>query len=165
VVGLDVADPPPHRPYISRRQPDRAWRNETKEKAMTKRIQRMFLAVAALAALAVGGSAIASAQQSGQSPAPAQQSATSLEPVGGPDTDNIQSGDQTTPDTAGVSASASKSAATTAEAPGTEQPAASEQPGAAEQPGSETAANSDGPGGHADEPGNATADHQFQGVE
>jgi hypothetical protein len=49
------------------------------------------------------------------------------------------------------------------EAPGTEQSPASEQPGS-EQPGSETS-NNDGPGGHADEPGNPNADHQFQGQE
>jgi cytoskeletal protein RodZ len=132
---------------------------------MTKRIQKVFVAVAALGALAVGGSAIATAQQPGQTPAPVQQSAASSEKVGGPDTDTIQSGDQTTPDTVGASASASQTAAGTAETPGTEQSPASEQPGAAEQPGSESAANSDGPGGHADEPGNATADHQFQGAE
>jgi hypothetical protein len=129
---------------------------------MTKRIQRLFVAVAALAALAVGGSAIASAQQSGQKPAPAQQSAAGAERIGGPDTDNIQSGDQSTPDTTGVAA---KATAAQSETPGTEQSPASEQQGAAEQPGSESAANDDGPGGHADEPGNATADHQFQGVE
>jgi cytoskeletal protein RodZ len=141
---------------------------------MTKRIQKLFLAVAALSALAVGGSAIASAQQSGTTTTPPPAS----EPVGGPDTDSIQSGDQTTPDAPGTTASTKattakvalkaspKAAASqTPEAPGTEQPAASEQPGAAEQPGSESAANSDGPGGHADEPGNASADHQFQGQE
>jgi hypothetical protein len=45
--------------------------------------------------------------------------------------------------------------------------------GTPEQPGtetestteSETAPGSDGPGGHADEPGNPNADHQFQGEE
>jgi hypothetical protein len=121
---------------------------------MTKRFMKLFGALAAVAALAVGGSAIASAQQK----APASPAA---EQVGGPDTDSIQSGDQTTPDAAGVSATA-------AEAPGTEAPSASETPGApeaAETPGSESAPNSDGPGGHADEPGNPTADHQFQGNE
>jgi hypothetical protein len=40
-----------------------------------------------------------------------------------------------------------------AEAPGAEQESATEAPG------------NDGPGGHADEPGNASADHQFQGQE
>jgi hypothetical protein len=51
------------------------------------------------------------------------------------------------------------------EAPGTEQSAASEQ---ASQSGSESGgevAGNDGPGGHADEPGNANADHQAQGQE
>jgi hypothetical protein len=129
---------------------------------MTKRIQRWFVPVAAVAAVVVGGGAIASAaQQPAQTPAPMTKSAPSSEPVGGPDTDAIQSGDQTTPDTLAASATTSSSA----EAPGTEQSAASEQPGAPEQPGSETAANDDGPGGHADEPGNPSADHQFQGVE
>jgi hypothetical protein len=128
---------------------------------MTKRIGKVLAAFAALAALAVGGSTIASAQQPAHSAAPVKQQAVTPEPVGGPDTDTIQSGDQTSPDTA--AASLRTTAAT--EAPGTEQPPASEQPGAAEQPGSETAANSDGPGGHADEPGNASADHQFSGAE
>jgi hypothetical protein len=123
---------------------------------MSKRIRKFLAAFAALGALAVGGSAFASAQQPAKSVAPVVS-----EPVGGPDTDSIQSGDQTTPDT--VTAAARTS--TAAEAPGTEQPAAGEQPGAAEQPGSESAANSDGPGGHADEPGNASADHQFNGAE
>jgi hypothetical protein len=139
---------------------------------MTKRIQKLFLTVAALGALAVGASTIASAQQQPAKPqAPATQSAPSTEPTGGPDTDTIQSGDQTTPDTAGASAAATKSptAGTKQEAPGTEQPDASEPaganetPDANEAPGSESAANSDGPGGHADEPGNASADNQFEG--
>jgi hypothetical protein len=132
---------------------------------MTKRFQKMFLALAALSALAVGGSAIASAQQSSTAATPPAKAAQAPEPVGGPDTDNIQSGDQTTPDAVGASAATSKTTLKAAEAPGTEQSPASEQPGAAEQPGSETAANDDGPGGHADEPGNAAADHQFQGAE
>jgi hypothetical protein len=131
---------------------------------MIKRIQRWFVPVAAVAAVVVGGGAIASAQQPAKAPAPITKAAATSEPVG-PDTDTIQSGDQTTPDTVAASATTHRSAAATAEAPGTEQPAASEQPGAEEQPGSETAANDDGPGGHADEPGNASADHQFQGVE
>jgi hypothetical protein len=136
---------------------------------MSKRIQKAVMAVAAIGALAAGGSAIASAQNPGPTPTstpPAvTQSATSPEKVGGPDTDNIQSGDQTTPDTATASPVSAKASSATTEAPGTEQSAASEQPGAAEQPGSESAANSDGPGGHADEPGNPSADHQFQGTE
>jgi hypothetical protein len=96
---------------------------------MTKRIQKVSAAVLALGALGLGGSAIA-------------QGASSTEPVGGPDRDAIQAGDQTTPDRA---------------------TAAAEQPGV--ESSSETAANSDGPGGHADEPGNAAADNQFQGAQ
>jgi hypothetical protein len=134
---------------------------------MSNRIQKGVLAIGAIAALAAGGSAIASAQNPAPASAPTSitQSATAPEPVGGPDTDNIQSGDQTTPDTATASAVSGKASSATTEAPGTEQPAAGEAPGAAELPGSETAANSDGPGGHADEPGNPTADHQFEGTE
>ena len=122
---------------------------------MTKRIAKFTTVLAGCAALAVGGSAVAGAAQSH---APAAKSAATAERVGGPDTDNIQSGDQTTPDTAPVAAKSSA-----AEAPGTEQSPASEAAG--EQPGSESAPGSDGPGGHADEPGNAAADHQFQGAE
>jgi hypothetical protein len=131
---------------------------------MTKRIHRWFVPVAAMAAAVVGGGAIASAQTQtpAQTPAPITKSAQVAEPVGGPDTDTIQSGDQTTPDTVAVSATTQTSGA---EAPGTEQSTASELPGAPEQPGSETAANSDGPGGHADEPGNPSIDHQFEGVQ
>jgi hypothetical protein len=116
---------------------------------MTKRLQKILVALAAFAALAVGGSAIASAQQPAQGPAKVTQSATAPEPVGGPDNDSVQSGDQTSPDPAGAAAEAP------GEQPGSE--TAAEAPG--EQPGSETAANSDGPGGHADEPGNPTANH------
>jgi hypothetical protein len=131
---------------------------------MTKRIGKFFAAFAALAALAVGGSTIASAQQPAHTAAPVKQQAVTPEPVGGPDTDSIQSGDQTSPDTATATTASLRTSGAT-EAPGTEQPPAGEQPGAAEQPGTESAANSDGPGGHADEPGNASADHQFNGAE
>jgi threonine dehydrogenase-like Zn-dependent dehydrogenase len=117
---------------------------------MTRRIQKGAAAVLAFGALGLGGSAIANA-------------ASATEPVGGPDHDTIQSGDQTTPDV-GQTATA-KSAASTSSTP-----AAGEQPGvesSTEAPGaessSETAANNDGPGGHADEPGNPQANNQFQG--
>jgi hypothetical protein len=141
---------------------------------MTKRIQKLVVAVAALAALALGGAAFASAQSS-PSTAPERTSA--------PDRDNIQSGDQTTPDRPAVKArhqsrhhavlvvgstntgqtdtgNVQSGDQTTPDAPGT----GSETPGA-ETPGSESAPGNDGPGGHADEPGNASADHQFQGNE
>ncbi|MEA2493857.1 MAG: hypothetical protein QOJ29_1768 [Thermoleophilaceae bacterium] len=140
---------------------------------MTRRFKQLVASVAALAALALGGAVFAQAQ-------------SGSEPVGGPDRDNIQQGDQTSPDNATV-ATASKKAkvhrhkahhvrrhATRASGSQTagEQPDASEQPGvenpeqSGEQSG-ESATGSDGPGGHADEAngGNANADHQFQGQE
>ena len=141
---------------------------------MGKRIRKVMVGVAALMALALGGSAFAQAQSS---PSSAPERATA------PDRDNIQSGDQTTPDARAVShttrhvvrhRTAVRSSATdgdsvqsgdqtTPDRPGS---GASEQSGAEspEQSG-ESVANSDGPGGHADEPGNPTADHQFQGNE
>jgi len=143
---------------------------------MTKRIRKSVVAVAALAALALGGAVIAHAQ------AP---SSAAPEPTAMPDSDNVQSGDQTTPDTATTAAGRAgqhdaQVASTTTVDPaggGTGQSgdqstpdtgSASDTPGA-ESPetgaGSESAAGNDGPGGHADPPGNANADHQFQGNE
>lgn len=107
-------------------------------------------AAAALTAVGVGGVAIA--QNGNQAPKVPAKEAT--EPSG-PDRDNIRSGDQTTPDTPGQESK---------EVPGQE---SKEVPGqeSKEAPGQETKANDDGPGGHADEPGNPNADHQFQGKE
>jgi hypothetical protein len=123
-----------------------AWHTNQKGETMTKRIQQLFVSVAALSALALGGSAIASAQTGANHATPASQAAN----VTG--TSTGMSGNQSAPDAQGSTETAGESAS-------------AEQPGTAEQPGSESAANSDGPGGHADEPGNATADHQFQGQE
>jgi hypothetical protein len=151
--------------------------NHHERSKMTKRIQKLLMAVAALAALSLGGAVFAQAQSSPTAP-----ERTTL-----PDTDSVQSGDQTGPDTPAkaaaashapvhaVLASSSTTAApvqsgdqTTPDAPGT----ATEKPGVetpetgagAEKPGSEAAGN-DGPGGHADAPGDSTADHQFEGNE
>lgn len=120
---------------------------------MTRHLKKAVIGLGAASALAIGGASFAQAQ--------------SAEPVGGPDRDAIQSGDQTTPDKPAKSTAKSTGKVRLAapEAPGTEAPAASEAPGAAEAPGSETSAASDGPGGHADEPGNANAQHQATGVE
>ena len=89
-----------------------------------------------VAALAVGGSAIAGAAQKSAPPKPAV--SQSQEPLA-PDTDNVQQGDQTAPDSASTSEQASESAGESA---------------------SESDA-SDGPGGYAD--ANANADTQQQG--
>src|SRR3981081_4163237 len=116
---------------------------------MTKRFQKFMLTSAALASLALGGAVFAQAQ----STTPA-----ASEKVTAPDTDNVQSGDQTTPDS---SAKASRKihhtrhhATKASEVPGVEAPG---------ETGSESGP-SDGPGGHAD-PAGSTADHQFQGNE
>lgn len=143
---------------------------------MTKRIRQLFLAVAALAALALGGAVFAQAQ----TPAPAAPETTTA-----PDRDNVQSGDQTTPDTAATAKAtgrthvryhATRVASTTTDPAGggtgqsgdqstPDTGSASETQGTETPSGSETATANDGPGGHADEPGNPTADHQFQGNE
>jgi hypothetical protein len=152
---------------------------------MTKRIHRLLVAVAALVAVALGGAVFAQAQSSRS----AAHETASL-----PDPDQVQSGDQTTPDTAKVTATGSgrhhsvgltNSAGSNTAGGGSGQTggggadqsgdqntadsrSAGETPGA-ENPetgtGSESAPTNDGPGGHADEPGKANADHQFQGNE
>jgi hypothetical protein len=124
---------------------------------MVKHSKKIALSLAAVLALAFGGTAIASSHSSHAGTVSGNVTAT--ENPSGPDTDNIQSGDQSAPDTA---ASTTSSSTSSGEAPGTEQPASSEQPGT--ESGSEVPGN-DGPGGHADEPGNANADHQVQGQE
>jgi hypothetical protein len=122
---------------------------------MNRKITQGLAAFAALGALALGGSAVAGAVQSNNATAPVVKQAPSKaqENTSGPDTDSIQSGDQTTPD------KGSK------EAPGTEQSAASEQSSESSSESSSEVAGNDGPGGHADEPGNANADHQAEGQE
>jgi hypothetical protein len=92
-----------------------------------------------LVILAAGGIGTATAMaQSGASTAPAVHApakATASEPVSSPDTDNVQQGDQTSPDVP---------AATKAGEAGGESEKASESENAP----------SDGPGGHEDPPGN-----------
>jgi len=143
---------------------------------MTKRIRKLVVAVAALAALALGGAVFAQAQTS-PSAAPERTSV--------PDRDNVQSGDQTTPDVAVTAASHARhhatrvASSTTVDAVGggtgrsgdqstPDTGSAGETPGA-ENPetgaGSESVSANDGPGGHADPPGDGNADHQFQGNE
>jgi hypothetical protein len=108
---------------------------------MTARIRKIAMALAALAALAFGGAQIA--QGAGSTPASPPSKAETTTPG---DTDNVQSGDQSTPDAA-------------------DKPdAAGEKPDAAEAPGSEQPGD-DGPGGHADEPSNPNANNQATGAQ
>ena len=108
---------------------------------MRARITKLFAGLAAVAALAVGGSALASA---GTTPTPAP--APAQAPVTAVDGDNVQQGDQTAPDTGAASEQSSTETSSESGAAG------------------EVSAN-DGPGGHADEPANPNADHQFEGQE
>ena len=97
-------------------------------------------AVSALAVLLISGAGIAFAGGPTTAVAPV---VVAAEPAG-PDTDTLQEGDQTTPDTA-------------AEAAGE----AVEPAGAAAEAGAEA----DKPGGHQDNPADSNADHQFEGEE
>ena len=140
---------------------------------MNNRAKKILLSACAVTALGVGGIALAqgatthvdstaataTAQgnghsgnesgsaadtQSGQDTGSAADNETSSESQDAGDTDAVESGDQTGPDTSqGAEASDSSSGESTD----------SEVPGG------------DGPGGHADEPGNPNADHQFDGQE
>lgn len=120
-------------------------------------IGRTIAVLAGIATLAAGGAAYASSDHAAPSHTVKVKSAAMVAEPTSPDTDNIQSGDQTTPDaTANVQS-------------GTQGVGADNTAGGGEQSGesgsgSEQAGN-DGPSGHADEPGNPNADHQFQGQE
>jgi hypothetical protein len=113
---------------------------------MRTRITKLLAGLTAVTALAVGGAAISSA--AGKTPPvnpPAAVNPPAVNPPAATDGDTLQQGDQTSPDTA------ADAAETSSEAPSSES-------------GSEVVGN-DGPGGHADEPGNPNADNQFEGVQ
>jgi hypothetical protein len=133
----------------------------TKEEPKVIRHGKKILVTAgALTALAFGGSTLANAASTPSKSAPQP----AIEQTSGPDLDKVQSGDQTTPDVGNASLrSASTSSSSASEAPGVETAPGSETAG--EAPGSESSTPSDGPGGHADDPGNASADNQYQGVQ
>lgn len=121
---------------------------------------KLIGASAVLVAFAGIGTATALAQSSTTSPSPkapisAPVNVKTAEPKSATDTDNVQQGDQNGPDVAGAKETpdplepSAKSAKTSA-ASGAENT-------------NETETASDGPGGHADPPGNV--DHQFDGQE
>jgi hypothetical protein len=104
---------------------------------MAKRLQRVVLSVAMLAALALGGGVLAHAQNGSQNqPPPAKPKAHHAARHHHAQHQSVHK--------------------TQADEPGDESPENGE---------TETPPGSDGPNGHADEPGNPTADHQFEGVE
>ena len=126
--------------------------------------------LAATAVLLISGAGIAFAG----SPAPVALTAplTQAEPAGA-DNDQVQEGDQTTPDAAGgaTTKAATSKAATNAVTTKAATSKAATVPAAAET-GSESATETpegtgteaDGPGGHED-PAGQNVDHQFEGVE
>ena len=110
---------------------------------MRSRFMKLGVTVGALASLAVGGSAIATAAQKGGAPtppAPAIATPAQADTASAVDSDNVQQGDQSAPETADA-----------AEAPES----------ATSESASESSAVTDGPGGHADPAGNV--DNQQQG--
>ncbi len=128
---------------------------------MCARLIKLGVVLISLGALAFGGVSLATAggkpkvkpsiakahKNSAAKPKPSRPTAAGASQGkrdGTPDGDNVQEGDQTTPDTGN----------TADEQPG-------EAPASAES--SSESGPSDGPGGHADESG--SVDHQFQGEE
>jgi len=111
------------------------------------------IVIVAVTALALGGAGAATAFASGHAPARAHPA--SSEPTTSPDTDNLQVGDQTSPDPSAAGAAKAASSVSTG---------VSRAGGAAgEDNSSEGNHEPDGPGGHADPAGNV--DHQFNGEE
>lgn len=123
---------------------------------MRTRITKLGAALAALAALAIGGSALASAaggggSQPAKTPPAVQDSAKAEanEPAEKGDTDSIQ--DENGKDHASEAAEGPESEAAEAAEEAKEAASGTETPG------------DDGPGGWADEPGNPNADTQQEG--
>jgi cytoskeletal protein RodZ len=128
---------------------------------MHKRLKTIGGAVAALAVLALGGSAIASATR--HTPRNSKKHAISMsvaaEKTSAIDTDNVQSGDQTSPDTHSAKASSASTSETPDTGSATENSSETPDTGSA----TENSSESDGPGGHEDPAGNV--DHQSEGQE
>lgn len=106
---------------------------------MRNRLTRIGAGLAAVAALAFGGSALASAAQKVHQTTPPAPAAQPVELQSAVDGDNVQQGDQTSPDAAS----------------GTEQSSEQAGEGAAAESGP-----SDGPGGYADTSPNADTQQQ-----
>jgi hypothetical protein len=110
------------------------------------------LAAAAAGVLAVAGAGAGTAIAAAHSPVSHTAVATA-EPTS-PDTDNIQSGDQTTPDNASAVATAASH---------NQKAAAGGENGQENNENAGEGGPSDGPGGHADASGDVQ--HEFDGVE
>ena len=131
---------------------------------MRSRLTKIVAGLAALAALALGGATLASAGDStpvGSTPAvvvPGAPAADAETNDTGQKADTETADGNKAADTDSIQSENGKDNAT--EQPGSEQASGSETA----ESGSEAPGN-DGPGGHADEPGNPNADHQAEGQE
>ena len=121
---------------------------------MQNRLFKITAGLATVVALGLGGTALASAQTPAtQPPAAAVQQA----PDQGATANGVVEQEKGTVDNDAVQEE--KGGADDATEVGQPESKGAEQESAAEVP------ESDGPGGHADEPGNPNADHQFEGQE
>ena len=121
---------------------------------MSKRITWAIASAAVVASIAVSGTALASGSHAKHHAARishAALSTTAPEPVDASDASDAAS-------------AASDPVGPNDQASGPDPAGAAQTGTSGEQSSSELVAG-DGPGGHADEPGNANADHQFQGEE
>jgi hypothetical protein len=132
---------------------------------MFKQGKKILLGAGVLAALSFGGSALAAAGAAPVTPTQATPAVVKESPSA-TDTDQVQSGDQSTPDTAaeaaGTETADGAQGTQDAETQDGAQDTEANDAGMQESSGSEVS-NNDGPGGHADEPGNPNADHQASG--
>lgn len=125
---------------------------------MSKTTNAKKILLIAVAALTVAGSVAGAALAAGARKAP-KPAAAAVE-LSTPDTDNVQSGDQTSPDVgilsatriSGIKAETTTSAGET----GSQDPST-------EASGENNGGASDGPGGHEDPPGDVN--HEFNGTE
>ena len=122
---------------------------------MRSRLTKAVSAVTLVAALAVGGATFASASSKAPKPAKTPPAVAKKAPAKAPasagDTDNIQQGDR--------ALRTFRARVRAARSPRASRPRSRPASRDTEVPGN------DGPGGHADEPGNPNADHQFDGAE
>jgi hypothetical protein len=139
-----------------------------KQQKVFKHGRKVLLGAGVLAALSFGGSALSAAGAAPVTPVVQQSSSA--------DTDTVQSGNQSAPDTGSKAADSAQLSGDTETQDGSQGTKDAEtmdgpegsndaetQDGSQES-GSEVAGN-DGPGGHADEPGNPNANHQATGAQ
>jgi hypothetical protein len=142
-----------------------------KQRKTFKQGKKILLGAGVLAALSFGGSALAAAGAAPVTPTPV--APTVQESTSGVDNDQVQSGDQSTPDTAAEAAGTETADGAQGSQDAETQDGSQDMEtqdgaqganasGTQESSGSEVSGN-DGPGGHADEPGNPNADHQASG--